>query len=421
VPSLYLAQGLPYAVVMSLALVLYRDLGVSNAQIAWITGWMYLPWVIKPLWSPLLVLVASERRWTLWMQGAISLSFAIIALLLARPWPDWLIIVIGIMWIIAFASATHDVAADGYYLRALDQDEQARFVGVRSLAFRVAMLSVSGVFVALIGLLFERTEDPFDVWAQAFALLAIGLALLALWHAFALPRCEEGPERASPQSMPFGVMLRKAITQYRVVIADFFSHPDLLPILCFLLLYRFSESQLLRLIVPFLMDGPERGGLALSHAELGFGYGGLGVVALSLGGLLGGYSIARWGLRRMIWPMAWCLNLPNLAYAVLAWHPQLDKFWVYAAITIEQLGYGFGFAAYLVFMLRVAQGRHPTAHYALCTGLMALGMMIPGMPAGWIQSSIGYPGFFIWVLISAIPSMIAVAWIARRRVGFESA
>ncbi|NBU66657.1 MAG: hypothetical protein EBS52_04900 [Betaproteobacteria bacterium] len=205
-----------------------------------------------------------------------------------------------------------------------------------------------------------------------------------------------------------------------MVLFDFFQQSNLWPTLCFLLFYRFSESQLLRLLIPFLMDSEIRGGMALSHAELGLSYGGLGVVALSLGGLWGGYCIARWGLRRLLWPMVWCLNVPNLAYALLAWDPLTGKSWAFAAIALEQLGYGFGFAGYLVFMMRVSEGQHATAHYAICTGLMALGMMLPGMPAGWIQMQVGYPGFFAWVLISTVPSFISVMWVMKRGLGLES-
>ncbi|MBU6381217.1 MAG: MFS transporter [Betaproteobacteria bacterium] len=443
IPTLYFTQALPYAVVMSLAVVMFKDLALSNAEIAWITGWFYLPWVIKPLWSPLLTLFAGERHWTLWMQAFISFCFACIVMVLMAQSSSWLLAVVGLMWAIAFASATHDVAADGFYLRILDPGSQARFVGVRSLAFRLAMLSVSGGVVSFVGLLLERSDKPFEAWSIAFLMIALGMGLLACWHHIALPRYAEpqfqtddlirqdehhrpvalsAPARGNgpPQARSIGSILVRALAQYRVVLFDFFQQSNLWPTLCFLLFYRFSESQLLRLLIPFLMDSEIRGGMALSHAELGLSYGGLGVVALSLGGLWGGYCIARWGLRRLLWPMVWCLNVPNLAYALLAWDPLTGKSWAFAAIALEQLGYGFGFAGYLVFMMRVSEGQHATAHYAICTGLMALGMMLPGMPAGWIQMQVGYPGFFAWVLISTVPSFISVMWVMKRGLGLES-
>ena len=428
VPSLYFMQGLPYAVVMSLSLVLFRDLGISNADIAWMTAWLYLPWVIKPLWSPFLAPIASERRWALSMQVLIALGFVCLAAVLAMQWPYWLWAVWGFLWLIALASATHDVAADGFYLRSLDQQSQASFVGVRSLAFRLAMLSVSGGFVGLVGKLLEQSNDPFDVWSQAFLMLALGVATLCFWHGLALPGKQQGQATAASQTgaenqahAAIPPDAPSAFAQYRLVFVDFFRRDDLWPLLCFLLFYRFSESQLLRLLVPFLMDAPEKGGLGLSHGELGISYGGLGVLALSLGGLAGGYGIARWGLRRLLWPMACCLNVPNLAYALLSWYPEVDKYWAYLAITAEQFGYGFGFAAYLVFMMRVSEGMHATAHYAICTGFMALGMMVPGMPAGWIQMQIGYAGFFVWVLLSVLPSFMVVAWVKKRGLGLEPA
>jgi PAT family beta-lactamase induction signal transducer AmpG len=290
------------------------------------------------------------------------------------------------------------------------------------------MLSVSGGFVGLVGKLLEQSNDPFDVWSQAFLMLALGVATLCFWHGLALPGKQQGQATAASQTgaenqahAAIPPDAPSAFAQYRLVFVDFFRRDDLWPLLCFLLFYRFSESQLLRLLVPFLMDAPEKGGLGLSHGELGMSYGGLGVLALSLGGLAGGYGIARWGLRRLLWPMACCLNVPNLAYALLSWYPEVDKYWAYLAITAEQFGYGFGFAAYLVFMMRVSEGMHATAHYAICTGFMALGMMVPGMPAGWIQMQIGYAGFFVWVLLSVLPSFMVVAWVKKRGLGLEPA
>ncbi|MEK8049103.1 MFS transporter [Ideonella sp. DXS22W] len=410
IPTLYFGQGLPYVVVMTLAVVMYKNLGVSNTEIALVTGWLYLPWVIKPLWSPLVELIGTPRRWILAMQWLIGAALGGVALVL--PGPEPLRATLAVLWLLAFASATHDIAADGFYLQALAQRQRAAFVGVRSTCYRLAMIAGQGGLIALAGWWQQQHPEggAAGAWLRVFGLLALGFAALALLHTVSLPRPAEPPRQ--PQRSARG-MLREFVT----VFASFLRQPGIGRVLAFLLLYRFAEAQLLKLVAPFLLDGTAAGGLGLSNQQLGLAYGTLGVAALTAGGLLGGWVISRRGLDRMLWPMVIAMHAPNLLFVALALAQPQQLGWISAALVAEQFGYGFGFAAYMVFMMMVAEGPHQTAHYAICTGFMALGMMLPGMAAGWLQAQLGYAGFFAWVCVATLPSFLAVAAV-RIRPGY---
>jgi PAT family beta-lactamase induction signal transducer AmpG len=418
IPTLYFGQGLPYVVVMTLSVVMYKNLGVGNTEIALYTSWLYLPWVIKPLWSPLVDLLGSKRRWIVALQFAIGTAFALVALTL--PGPHFLRLTLAMFWLMAFASATHDIAADGFYMLALPQRAQAAFVGVRSTFYRLAMIAGQGGLVYLAGSLAERNGQVVPAWAIVFWLLAGLFAIAALYHGWVLPR--PAGDRAAPRGGDRGSARHATlVADFGAVFAAFFRKPDILRILAFLLLYRFAEAQLLKLVTPFLLDPVAAGGLGLKTQEVGIAYGTVGVGALTLGGLLGGWVISRGGLDRLLWPLMICMHLPNLVFVALAhWQPA-DLWLVSAAIAVEQFGYGFGFTAYMVYMLMVAAGgpapadasggaaAHKTAHYALCTGFMALGMMLPGMWAGWLQGQLGYFGFFVWACVATLPSFAAAA------------
>lgn len=395
VPSLYVVQGLPYAVVMTLAVVLYKNLGVSNTDIALVTSGMYLPWVLKPLWSPLVELWGTPRRWIVALQALLGGCFALMAVLLPGPW--WWGASIALLWAVAVASATHDIAADGHYLQALPPRPQAAFVGVRSTAYRVALIASQGGLVVLAGMLAQRQGSHAAAWSTVFALLAAAFGGVALYHLWALPRPPRAPRTAASPAAALQVF------------ASWFRRPQLARVLAFLLLYRLAEAQLLKLVVPFLLDAPAAGGLGFDTAQVGIAYGTVGVASLTLGGLLGGWLIARFGLERCLWPLVWAMHLPNLLFVALAaWQPS-SLAWVSAALAVEQFGYGIGFTAYLVVLLRLAAGPHPVAHYAIGTGFMALGMMLPGMVAGWLQAQLGYVGFFAWCCVAALPSLLATA------------
>ncbi len=410
VPTLYYAQGLPYVVVMTLAVVMYKNLGIGNTEIALLTSWLYLPWVIKPLWGPLVDLLGTKRRWIVAMQFLIGTSLAGVAL--ALPGPAFLQTTLAVFWLLAFASATHDIAADGFYMLALPQQAQAAFVGVRSTFYRLAMISGQGGIVYLAGLLQERLGRPALAWAWVFGLLAVVFGLAALVHLWSLPT--PAADRPAPHaSGPGGP---GPVAAFVGVFMAFLRKPGIGRILAFLLLYRFAEAQMLKMVTPFLLDAPAAGGLGLKTQDVGIAYGTVGVAALTLGGLLGGWVISRGGLKRLLWPLMICMHLPNLVFVALAaWQPGSLAV-VSAALALEQFGYGFGFTAYMVYMLLVAgnangQSPHKTAHYALCTGFMALGMMIPGMWAGWLADHLGYFNFFCWGCLATLPSFAAAAFV----------
>jgi MFS transporter, PAT family, beta-lactamase induction signal transducer AmpG len=419
IPTLYFGQGLPYMVVMALSTIMYKNLGISNTEMAFYTSWLYLPWVIKPLWSPLVDMFRTKRYWIIVLQFVVGVSLALVALTI--PTSHFFQITIAVMWLMAFSSATHDIAADGFYMLALKELEQAAFVGVRSTFYRIANLAGQGGLVYLVGELTAPTGKLVSpemaasigstgnfvlAWSIVFWVLAALFGLLFVYHAFVLPR---------PASDTRIAVAGNAIEDFWGTFKDFFMRKDIALILIFLLTFRLGEAQALKLVAPFLLDPRTTGGLGLTNTQLSIVYGTWGVIALTLGGLLGGYTISRGGLKKWIWPMLFAVHIPNLAFVFLAHTQPSSEAVIATAIVIEQFGYGFGFAAYLLFMIMVAdndgKGIHKTAHYAICTGFMAAGMMLPGMVSGWIQTKLGYPNFFIWVLICTIPSIVVTLFL----------
>jgi MFS transporter, PAT family, beta-lactamase induction signal transducer AmpG len=589
VPSLYFAQGVPYVVVMTVSVIMYKRMGLSNTDIALYTSWLYLPWVIKPLWSPVVELFRTKRFWIVLLQLVIGASLASVALTI--PMPVFFQATLAVFWLMAFSSSTHDIAADGFYMLALPQHQQAAFAGVRSTFYRVAMITGQGLLVVLAGSIEDKTSIPApSVHVQALPQasvqlaptpgvvqspeqtlrivtspesLAIGLGLrpkkevdsiLArakgwnIAHGFVPPEEKKGGGRswwqeqvAGPlgafihdtfgetakqntvgsQAGNVGVFLlyfsrppddnvtpgvtversegdnnikiaegeRLSVTEVNwnvgamvvlqldpnlrtpasatwsirsgniplawsvtfVVLAAlfllffayhrfflpapaadvvrtregsggflgeflrvfkvYFKKPGIVATLAFLLLFRFAESQLIKMVTPFLLDPRDRGGLGLTTSEVGLVYGTVGIVALTLGGLVGGYVVSRQGLKFWLWPMVLIIHLPDLMFVFLS-HYQPESLWVVnAAVAVEQFGYGFGFTAYMLYMILVAEGEHKTAHYAICTGFMALGMMIPGMFCGWLQELIGYRHFYLWIALSTVPGFIVAAMV----------
>ncbi len=586
VPSLYLAQGIPYVMVMTVSVIMYKRLGISNTDIALYTSWLYLPWVIKPLWSPMVDLLGTKRRWIVWMQAVVGVLLAGVALTI--PADRFFQYTIGLFWLMAFASATHDIAADGFYMLGLAQHQQAAFVGIRSTFYRIATIAAQGLLVMLAGyietstglppaklaiqagpegavvatasapahalaagpisLAFDRPDlwisttpsDPAQVkaalkqaqaenvangfapeseeaakegpswwkrhistpsaeflrtrfgdprlaegqgggniaiaglrltaspkpgeaiivlltreegeerieiaeggrltftehnwnkpaqvafkvnpklrgaaaatfkatsgniplaWTSVTFVVAGMFGLFFLYHFFALPRpAADHASRSGTAGGFVGEFLRTFVL--------FFRKKDIVVVMAFLLLYRFAEAQLVKLVSPFLLDPREVGGLGLSTGQVGLAYGTIGIGALMVGGLLGGYLVSRRGLRFWLWPMVFIMHLPDLAFVYLAYTQPESLTLISAAVAAEQFGYGFGFTAYMLFMIMVADGEHKTAHYAICTGFMALGMMLPGMFSGWLQEIVGYQHFFLWVLISTIPGFLVAA------------
>lgn len=394
IPTLYFSQGLPYVAAMMLSVIMYKNLGISNTDIALYTSWLYLPWVIKPLWSPIVDLFRTKRFWIVGLQFVIGVAMAAVALTV--PAPGFFKATLAVFWLLAFSSATHDIAADGFYLLALPSHQQAAFVGVRSTFFRLAMIAGQGGLVWLAGWLQSTTGNVVHAWSLVFGSLAVLFVLVGFYHLFVLPK----------PVADHAVRETKVTTGYFSAFGSFFRKKHIGVILAYLLLYRLAESQLLKLATPFMLDQREIGGLGLSTQQVGIFYGTFGVLALTIGGLFGGWIVSRYGLKRMLWPMIVTMHVPNAVYILLAMTQPQNSALIGTAVAVEQLGYGFGFTAYMMYMMLVAEGENSTAHYAICTGFMALGMMLPGMAAGWIQEHLGYVNFFWWVMLATIPSLV---------------
>jgi PAT family beta-lactamase induction signal transducer AmpG len=391
------AEGIPYVMAMAVSVILYKRLGISNTDIALYTSWLYLPWVIKPLWSPFVDLFRTKRYWILLMQLLVGGAFACIALTI--PTSRFFQYTLAIFWLIAFSSATHDAAADGFYMLGLPEHHQAGFLGVRTTFYRVAMIASQGGLVIFAGFLENKGYGVPTAWSIAFFLAAVFFLALFLYHFFILPYPEgDHPAKRSPS-----ISLAREFVHIFVL---FFRKKEIVPILAFFLFYRLAETQLLKIIPLFLLDPRSKGGLELTTSEVGVIYGTVGVISLVLGGLLGGYAIYRNGLKFWIWMMVGAIHLPDLVYVYLS-HAYPDNLvWINLSVAVEQFGYGFGFTAYTMFMIMVSEGNYKTVHYAICTGIMALGMMVPGMFSGWIQEQLGYQNFFLWVMAATIPGFI---------------
>jgi PAT family beta-lactamase induction signal transducer AmpG len=400
VPTVYIAEGVPYMIAMTVSVVLYKNLGLSNKEIAFYTGWLYLPWVIKPLWSPFVDLFRTKRFWVVLMQLAIGASFAGVALTL--PATDFVRYTLAMFWIMAFSSATHDIAADGFYMLGLSTPEQAAFVGVRTVFYRVATIASKGGLVILAGALQKSGYPVASAWSITFLVAAAVFLALCLYHFFVLP-CPASDHSAT---LARG---KNLLAEYFRILTLFFRRKDIVVIICFFLFYRLAEAQLVKMVAPFLLDSPADGGLGLTTENVGVIYGTIGVVALMLGGLLGGYVIYRNGLKFWLWPMVIIMHVPDLIFVYLS-QTQPESLWLIgAAVAIEQFGYGFGFTAYTMYMIMVSQGEYKTVFYAMATGIMAVGMMIPAMASGWIQEMLGYKNFYFWILLTTIPGFIVAA------------
>ena len=571
IPTLYMAEALPYVAVMTISTIMYKRLGISNTDIALYTGWLYLPWVIKPFWSPFVDLMKTKRWWTIAMQFIIAIGFACIAFSL--PTSFFFQLSLAAFWLVAFTSATHDIAADGFYMHALDDHEQSLYVGIRSTFYRIATVAGQGLLVILAGLIemnsglepallqvnatpttlqvvdgsgsvnaqhfnfvpveqadttvsmldymkqqnigygfvkaeeetqvvvdtttsaftkwirdtfgeeqreasvlqkrqmlvgvslsqppvgeepiilnmafkngdqsislnkeairFEFTRDNWDkqalmlvsvdpklkenttatfeglsgnipfAWLIVFVSLSVFFFLASAYHYFVLPK--PTTDRTS-KDVKTSVILREFIETFRT----FFTKKNALVAILFMLLYRLPEAQLVKLINPFMLDPVDKGGLGLTTGEVGFVYGTVGIVGLTIGGILGGIAAAHGGLKRWLWPMVCAITLPDLVYVYMAYVQPESLGIVNVCIFIEQFGYGFGFTAYMLYLIYFSEGEHKTAHYAMCTGFMALGMMLPGMMAGWLQETIGYRHFFVWTIVCCLATFAICAFL----------
>jgi MFS transporter, PAT family, beta-lactamase induction signal transducer AmpG len=566
IPSLYFTEGLPYAVVIFVSVIMYKRLGISNADIALYTSWLYLPWVIKPLWSPLVDVLGKKRNWIIAMQLIIGAGMAAVGLTI--PMPDFFQFTLIIFWLIAFSSATHDISADGFYMLALKESQQSFFVGIRSTFYRVAMIVGQGLLVILAGQLenvmtispaefqvvanpkkfFEETikvdsqtarelpgalrlvakpsyveistksktkeqvnfyknfaknfnimngfsreeidafpdtvnsqdlvgnvgiakfflskkpddKDEYVVnvdflegqngikvvegktlrftstnwnkpafavfqldsnvthktlavftlrtdkvpfaWTITFIIIAGLFFLFFVYHKVVLPQPDTDIKAGSNRSSSPGKEFFRSF-------ARFFEKKKIIVIMLFLLFYRFGEAQLVKITSPFFLDARDAGGLGLSTSQVGTIYGIFGTIALVIGGILGGFLVSKKGLKYWLWPMLIAINVPDLVYVYMSWFQPTNFFIISSCVMVESFGYGFGFTFYMMYMIYISEGEYKTSHYALATGFMALGMMIPGMFSGIIQEAVGYKAFFIWVVLATIPGFIIAKFI----------
>ena len=413
VPTLYFAEGLPYVAVMTVSLVLYKQLGLSNAEITFYTSWLYLPWVIKPLWSPFVDIIRTKRWWVITMQLLIGAALGGVAFTI--PTSFWLQGTLCFFWLMAFASATHDIAADGFYMLGLDEHDQAWFVGIRSTFYRIATIFGQGLLVALAGNLqvLFRYSIPYS-WSLMFYGVAGIFIALWLWHSYAMPRVETTPSPFTTDTNSLTPHPSNLTKELLDVVKTFFSKFPLretVIALLFMLLYRMPEGLLAKVSALFLIDSHGAGGLGLSPQEYGLVQGTVGIVGLTLGGILGGMAAGRDGLKRWLWPMVCAITLPDIVYVYMSYALPESLGVVNVCVFFEQFGYGFGFTAYMLYLIYYSQGAYKTSHYALCTALMALSMMIPGLFAGALQEWVGYRWFFIIVMLFCAVTFIVTALI----------
>lgn len=400
IPSLYFAEGLPYFAVTAISVILYKRLGISNTDIALYTSWFYLPWVIKPFWSPIVDMLSTRRLWIIATQLIMGATLASIAFTI--PLDSFLQWTICLFWLLAFSSATHDIAADGFYMLGLNEEGQSFFAGIRSTFYRIATIFGQGILIYFAGKMEIVTNNIPFAWSITFGLLCAMLVMLGIYHHFTLPRPEQDKARSINS-------VKEAMLSFGNIITTFFKKPGILPALLFMLLFRLPEAQLVKLINPFLMDSIEAGGLGMSTEQIGITYGTIGVIGLIVGGILGGICISRHGLKRWLWPMVMSISIPDLVYVYLSYAQPDSLMIINSCVFVEQLGYGFGFTAYMLYLIYFAQGEYPTAHYAISTAFMALGMMLPGMISGYIQESLGYFNFFVWVIVCCAVTFIVSA------------
>ena len=401
VPTLYFAEGLPYVLVVTVSAIMFKQLGISNADVALYTSWLYLPWVIKPFWSPFVDLVKTKRWWLLLTQLILGAGLAGVALTLnTTNFFKWSL---AIMWLLAFSSATHDISIDGFYMLGLDEGEQSLFVGIRNTAYRIAMIAGQGGLLILVGLFEKQFGSTVRAWSLGFLVAGGLMILLWLYHSYILPH--------PVADCTIGVSGSNILKEFGMTFVSYFKKPHIVPALLFILLFRFPEAQLGKIAPLFLVDSAAAGGLGLTTGQVGFAQGTLGVIGLLLGGILGGITLSHFGLKKCIWYMVAAISVPDLVYVFLSWFPTQHMTLVTACIFIEQMGYGFGFTAYTLFLIYFSRGEHQTSHYAISTGIMALGMMLPGMISGILQERMGYLAFFIWVIACCIVTCLVTAFI----------
>ena len=420
VPTLYFAQGIPYFIVNNISVMMFAKMGVPNGQMALFTSLLYLPWAIKPFWSPFVDIIKTKRWWTIMMQIVMSAAFVLLTLSMPHPEPEMIAsgqtpismftITLLLFAITAFASATHDIAADGFYMLALTQKNQAAFVGIRSTFYRLSSIFGQGVLVYIAGLIETNTGNIPMSWQITLLVTAVLFCGVTLYHTFFIPRPEVEKKPEGEKSSAKAIM-----QEFGRTFVTYFTKPGLILAILFMLLYRLPEAFLIKMCTPFLVASREVGGLGLSTENVGLAYGTIGVRFLTIGGILGGLYASKVGLKKSLWWMAAGMTLPCLTFVYLAECLPTNIALISIAIAIEQFGYGFGFTAYMLYMIYFSEGEFKTSHYAICTAFMAFSMMIPGMFAGYLQEMMGYALFF-WMVIACCVATVIITYFADRKI-----
>ena len=405
VPSLYMGEALPFSAVMLLSLVMFKEMGMTDSQITLYTGWLGTPWVIKPGWSPIVDNLKTKRWWIVSMQFLMGVALAMVALTL--PTAFWLKASLAVLMVIAFASATHDISADGFYIIALSDKDQELYVGVRNTFYRVGLVIGQGGLVLLVGYMQEGTfgawlQPMLSSWMAVFIIMAVLMVVLGVYHACVLPQVE----RSVHERFDIGEQVREFVKTLRV----FVGKPHIVSALCFILLFRLPEGLLTKIVPLFLMRSADEGGLAMSDTDFGLIYGTLGVIGLLAGGLVGGWAVSRWGLKRCLWPLVMCITLPDVVYVYLSYCPTDNMWLVGSCVCVEQIGYGLGFAAYTLYLVTFSRGERSTAVFSICTaGPYLGGVMLPGMVSGLISENIGYQKFFLLIMLFCLVTFAVTA------------
>ncbi|MCI6917715.1 MAG: MFS transporter [bacterium] len=423
VPSLYFAEGVPYFLVNNISVMMFAKMGVPNGQMAFFTTLLYFPWFLKGLWSPIVDVIKTKRWWILTMQVLMTAMMILLTVTLPKPSPEAIAegaVPINLFWVTlvlfivaAFASATHDIAADGYYMLAHSPSSQAAFIGIRSTAYRIASVFGQGVLVFIAGRIEKSTGDiPFS-WQVTIGVSAIIFFIVTLYHTFVLPKAADDKPRIDPKEGA-GATFRELGNSFKT----FFTKKGVVLAIIFMLLYRLPEGFLIKMCQPFLVAGRDNGGLGLDTDAVGVVYGTIGVIALLAGGIAGGVYASKVGLKKALWIMTACMTLPCLTFCYLSIFLPTNLITISVAVSIEQFGYGFGFTAYMLYMMYFSEGEFKTSHYAICTAFMALSMMLPGFVAGYIQEAIGYVNFF-WMVMFCCIATVGVTIAARKSIDAE--
>lgn len=410
VPTLYFAQGIPYFLVNQISVILYKDFKIDNATIAFWTSWLYLPWVIKMFWGPLVDSFSTKRKWIIYTQILMAVLMGALSFVIHLP--NLFITSLIILVVLAFTSATHDIAADGFYLLALKQDEQSFFAGIRSTFYRASNFFSNSFLVWFAGFLTAAYSSVVFGWTTTLLVSAIIFGLVAFYHIIILPfPVDDIDKKDSPKS--------ENKIAFVDAFATFFQQKGIFSIIIFILTFRLGEAFLIKLAAPFLKDPRTVGGLGFSTQEVGIIFA-FGISAIIVGGVLGGIVVSKIGLKKLLWPMALIINIPTIMYTLLSFVKPITIWGTIPFIIVEQFSYGFGFTALMIYLMYISKGEYKTSHFAIATGISALGMMLPGLISGAVQTlfanwfpGLGYQYFFIFTVICGIPGIISIYFIPK--------